>query len=232
MLIKNKSFLGIIPARGGSKRIKNKNIKIFDGKPIIYYPLKVAKNSMLFNKIHVSTESKKIISLIKKIGFEPDFLRKKKLADDNTNINDVINYVVNKFNNLKMNFDEVWCIYPCSPLITEDDLKKINLLFNKQKNSLMTISEFPAPIFWALKKNKQKILTPIFKNKLNISSNNMGKFYYDNGCIIILKKKDFLKPFKKIKFIGYEMPVYKSVDIDNINDWNLALDFHKMRKNK
>jgi len=222
----------IIPARGGSKRIKNKNIKIFDGKPIIYYPLKVAKNSMLFNKIHVSTESKKIISLIKKIGFEPDFLRKKKLADDNTNINDVINYVVNKFNNLKMNFDEVWCIYPCSPLITEDDLKKINLLFNKQKNSLMTISEFPAPIFWALKKNKQKILTPIFKNKLNISSNNMGKFYYDNGCIIILKKKDFLKPFKKIKFIGYEMPVYKSVDIDNINDWNLALDFHKMRKNK
>ena len=222
----------IIPARCGSKRIKNKNIKIFDGKPIIYYPLKVAKNSMLFNKIHVSTESKKIISLIKKIGFEPDFLRKKKLADDNTNINDVINYVVNKFNNLKMNFDEVWCIYPCSPLITEDDLKKINLLFNKQKNSLMTISEFPAPIFWALKKNKQKILTPIFKNKLNISSNNMGKFYYDNGCIIILKKKDFLKPFKKIKFIGYEMPVYKSVDIDNINDWNLALDFHKMRKNK
>ena len=222
----------IIPARGGSKRIKNKNIKIFDGKPIIYYPLKVAKNSMLFNKIHVSTESKKIISLIKKIGFEPDFLRKKKLADDNTNINDVINYVVNKFNNLKMNFDEVWCIYPCSPLITEDDLKKNNLLFNKQKNSLMTISEFPAPIFWALKKNKQKILTPIFKNKLNISSNNMGKFYYDNGCIIILKKKDFLKPFKKIKFIGYEMPVYKSVDIDNINDWNLALDFHKMRKNK
>ena len=222
----------IIPARGGSKRIKNKNIKIFDGKPIIYYPLKVAKNSMLFNKIHVSTESKKIISLIKKIGFEPDFLRKKKLADDSTNINDVINYVVNKFNNLKMNFDEVWCIYPCSPLITEDDLKKINLLFNKQKNSLMTISEFPAPVLWALKKNNKKILTPIFKNKLNISSNNMRKFYYDNGCIIILKKKDFLKPFKKIKFIGYEMPVYKSVDIDNINDWNLALDFYKMRKNK
>ena len=188
----------IIPARGGSKRIKNKNIKIFDGKPIIYYPLKVAKSSMLFNKIHVSTECKKIISLIKKIGFEPDFLRKKKLADDSTNISDVINYVVNKFNNLKMNFDEVWCIYPCSPLITEDDLKKINLLFNKQKNSLMTISEFPAPILWALKKNKQKILTPIFKNKLNISSNNMRKFYYDNGCIIILKKKISLNHLKKL----------------------------------
>ena len=70
----------IIPARGGSKRIKNKNIKIFNGKPIIYYPLKAAKNSMLFEKIHVSTESKKIISVIKKIGFEPDFLRKKKIS--------------------------------------------------------------------------------------------------------------------------------------------------------
>ena len=220
----------IIPARGGSKRIKNKNIKIFNGKPIIYYPLKAAKNSMLFEKIHVSTESKKIISVIKKIGFEPDFLRKKKLANDSTGINDVVDYVVKKFNNLKMNFDEVWCIYPCSPLITEDDLKKINLLFNKQKNSLMTISEFPAPVLWALKKNKQEILNPYFKNKLNIPSNNMGKFYYDNGCIIKIKKKDFLKSFKKIKFRGYEMPIYKSVDIDNINDWNLALNFYKMIK--
>ena len=222
----------IIPARGGSKRIKNKNIKIFNYKPIIYYPLKAAKKSKLFDKIHVSTESKKIVSIINKIGFKPDFLRKKKLANDKTDINDVINYVIKKFNNLKIIFDEVWCIYPCSPLINENYLIKINYFFHKNKNSLMTISEFPAPIYWALKKDKKKILNPFFKSKINIPSNNMKKLYYDNGCIIILKKKDFLKKFNKIKFIGYEMPIYKSVDIDNINDWKLALDFYKMLRKK
>ena len=72
----------IIPARGGSKRIRNKNIKKFYKKPIIQYPLNSAKKSKLFNTIHVSTESKTIFTLVKKIGFKPDFLREKKLGKE------------------------------------------------------------------------------------------------------------------------------------------------------
>ena len=114
----------IIPARGGSKRIKNKNIKKFDKKPIIQYPLISGKKSKLFNKIHVSTENKNIFSLVKKLGFEPDFFRKKELSNNLVGINEVINFVINKFKKLKINFDEVWCIYPCSPLINEKISKK------------------------------------------------------------------------------------------------------------
>ena len=103
-------------------------------------------------------------------------------------------------------------------------------MFKNQKKSLMTINEYPAPIFWALKKKKDKTIEHIFKTKSKIASNKIERFFYDNGCIIILKKKDFLKDFNKIKFSGYEMPIYKSVDIDNKNDWNLALHFFKMQK--
>lgn len=220
----------IIPARGGSKRIKNKNIKKFNKKPIIQYPLTSAKKSKLFNIIHVSTEDKSIFKLVKKIGFNPDFFRDKKLGNSSVGISEVIKFVINKFIKMNRTFDEVWCIYPCSPLINEHDLKKISIYFKKQENSLMTINEFPAPVFWALKKKKDNTLEHIFKAKSKIPSNNIKPFFYDNGCIIILKKKDFLKNFNKIKFIGYEMPIYKSVDIDNMKDWKLALSLHKMQK--
>lgn len=220
----------IIPARGGSKRIKNKNIKKFLNKPIIQYPLTSAKKSKLFNIIHVSTEDKSIFKLVKKIGFGPDFFREKKLGNNSVGISEVIKFVIKKYIETKKTFDEVWCIYPCSPLITEHDLKKISIYFKKQKNSLMTINEFPAPIFWALKKKKDKTIEHIFKTKSKIPSNKIEPFFYDNGCIIILKKKDFLKNFNKIKFTGYEMPIYKSVDIDNMKDWKLALSLYKMQK--
>ena len=219
----------IIPARGGSKRIKNKNIKNFFGKPIISYPLSAASKSKLFKKIHVSTDSKKIKSVAKKLGFDPDFMRSKTLGKDKIGIIDVLNYVIKKFVSLNEIFDEVWCLYPCSPLITSEDLKKINNLFSKQNNSLMTVSEFQVPIYWALKK-KKKYFQPVFKNKLHLSSKIFEKFYYDNGCLIILKKKDFHKRFYSIKFFGYEMPAYKSVDIDNIEDWKLALKFYKLNE--
>lgn len=220
----------IIPARGGSKRIKNKNIKKFHNKPIIQYPLTSAKKSKLFNIIHVSTEDKSIFKLAKKIGFNPEFFRDKKLGNNSVGISEVIKFVINKFIKMNKNFDEVWCIYPCSPLINEHDLKKISIYFKKQENSLMTINEFPTPVFWALKKKKDNTLEHIFKAKSKIPSNKIKPFFYDNGCIIILKKKDFLKNFNKIKFTGYEMPIYKSVDIDNMKDWKLALSFHKIQK--
>mgnify|MGYP001351096374 CR=1 FL=1 len=220
----------IIPARGGSRRIKNKNIKKFFDKPIISYPLAAAKKSRLFKKIHVSTDSKKIKSVVKKLGYDPEFMRSRMLGRDEIGIIDVLNFVIKKFIKLKVVFDEVWCLYPCSPLISSKDLRKISSFFSKQNNSLMTVSEFQVPIYWALKKDGKKNLKPIFNNKLHLSSKIFSKSYYDNGCLIVLKKKDFFKNFYQIKFSGYEMPLYKSVDIDNMNDWRLALKFYKLNK--
>ena len=81
--------LAIIPARGGSKRIKNKNLKLFCGKPLIYYPIKAIKESNLFNKIHISSDSSKILNYCNKLKIKTDFKRPKYLADDKTALNKV-----------------------------------------------------------------------------------------------------------------------------------------------
>ena len=79
-----KKRLLIILARGNSKRIKNKNIKFFFGKPMINFPINVAKKCNLFSKIHVSTESLKVKKIVKNLGHDIDFMRPKKLSTNNT----------------------------------------------------------------------------------------------------------------------------------------------------
>ena len=86
--------LAIIPARSGSKRIKNKNIVKVNNKPIIHYALDAAKKSKIFHKIHVSTDSKKIENIVNNLGYEIDFLRPKHLADDFTGIIPVLKHVL------------------------------------------------------------------------------------------------------------------------------------------
>ena len=76
----------IFPARKGSKRIKNKNTKLFNGLPIISYPIKQAIKSKVFNRLFISTDSKKICSYVKKFDIEAPYLRSKKLSDDKTGI--------------------------------------------------------------------------------------------------------------------------------------------------
>ena len=127
-MIKLKRLL-IIPARGGSKRIKNKNIKKFNNKPIIFYSIESAKKSKLFNKIHVSTDSRKISNVVKKKGIEVDFLRPKKISDDKTALHDVYKFVVQKYEKLGFSFNEIWTLMPCAPNINYKDLISASKFF-------------------------------------------------------------------------------------------------------
>ena len=114
--------LAIIPARSGSKRIKNKNLVDFNGKPIISYTINNAKKSKLFDKIHVSTDSDKIISFLKKHNLEPQFKRLKKFSGDKVGLSETLKFVVNEYKKKEVTFNEVWLLYSCSPLINHKDL--------------------------------------------------------------------------------------------------------------
>ena len=103
----------IIPSRRVSKRIKNKNIKIFKGKPIISYSIEIARKSKLFSKIHISTDSDVVKNISSRYGIKTDFMRPKYLSDDRTGLMDVYSYVVNKYKQIGEIYDEIWFLLTC-----------------------------------------------------------------------------------------------------------------------
>lgn len=228
--------IAIIPARGGSKRIKNKNIKNFNGKPMISHILNSCKESNLFEKIHVSTDSKTIKNIVEKDGLKIDFMRPKSLADDFTPLMPVYQYVLDKYKELNLDFAEVWVLMPCSPLIESSDLIEASKKYDSQKKSikpLMAITEYPAPIEWALSKNNE-FLCPRFKNKLNERSQDLPNSYYESGTFMIFPKEYILDNHKKDsekKYIGFELSKMKGIDIDNEDDWQLAEALYLYNKN-
>ena len=123
-ILKNKksNCIAIITARAGSKRIKNKNILNFFGKPMIAYSIEAAKKTKLFDQIYVSTDSLKIKKISEKFGAIVPFLREKKLSDDFTGTQKVIRSFINKITHINKNFIYVCCIYPTAPLIKHESI--------------------------------------------------------------------------------------------------------------
>jgi pseudaminic acid cytidylyltransferase len=221
----------IIPARIGSKRIKNKNIKNFYGRPIISYSLKIAKQSRIFHKIHVSTDSKKIKKIVESYGVEVDFLRPKKISGDYTSIISVLKYVYNYYKKKNLLFDEIWSLSACAPLLkTKDLINASNLLKHNKNKIVLPVTEYDTPIEWAFKIDKNNVLTPIKKNSYKIRSQDISKKYHDTGYFVGIPIKFFYK--KKIEFdqnyIGYKIERNRAIDIDNLTDWKLAENLYKL----
>ena len=229
-----KKRLAIIPARSGSRRIKNKNIKKFINKPIILRVLDEISKTNLFQEIYVSTDSLKIASIVKKHNYKIDFLRPKYLAKNNVILNDILNFVLKKFRSQKKLFDEVWLILPTSVLLTYKDYKKASNEFSKKNYSnMIAVSKFPAPIEWAFQIKNDK-LYPNNKKSIYLPSQSFKDCYYDTGTFLVynlkkmnLKNKDIKK---NIIFSPYILPPFKGVDIDTIEDWNLAIEYFKIKK--
>jgi N-acylneuraminate cytidylyltransferase len=218
-------YLAIIPARAGSKRIKNKNIKFFFDFPIIRYSIYQAQLSKLFKKIIVSTDSNKIKKISIKFGAVVPFLRSKNLSNDTTPIYRVLLDVLRKID--KNYCSEYFClIYATAPLINKNDIKKsINILRNNKKNAdaICTVCKYNLPAQRAFKVNKNNFLEFIDKKYIFTRSQDLPSSYYDAATFCWYNTKNFLKKRGlNLKILPYILPSKKVQDIDNIEDWNLA----------
>jgi pseudaminic acid cytidylyltransferase len=219
--------IAIIPARSGSKRIKNKNVKLFFGYPIIYYSIKAALKSKCFEKIFVSTDSKKIANISKKYGAEVPFIRSKKLSGDNVTTVSVIKDLIKKLRK-KIDFEYVCCIYPAAPFIKIKNLKKAYSIVKKNKELVFPISPYESSIDRAITfKNKKLILKNpyLFKKK----SQDLSLNYYDSGQFYFGTVKNFLtKTVIKKKSIPIILKKFESVDINDKLDFSHSEKIFKL----
>lgn len=221
----------IIPARAGSKRIINKNLKIIDKKPLLEHVINICKKSNIFSRIIVSTDSKKIEKLALGLNVEVPNLRPTKYSNDSATINSVIKYSFKKFGLKSYNF--LFCVFATAILIEPKDLKAaLKKIIDNRADHLLTISKYKNPIerFIYLQANKIKYFD---KKKIIKKSQIPDKYFFDTGSFFIhnlisYKKKFDDKPLNSIPFILNE---FKSLDLNDHNDLKKLKLLYKYKKN-
>jgi len=222
--MKKAEVLAIIPARAGSKRIPNKNIKNFLGKPLIAYTIKQALACSFISRVIVDTDSKKIARIAKKYNAEVPWLRPANLAKDSSLVVDSILHSLNRLKK-EENYipDYVAILQTTSPLREIKDIEDCWLVM--QRNDVTTALTVCSthPRLYHLKKNKNIFLVNGSENQ---SSNAQAwpSAYILNGCFYIVKTNALIKEklilTKKTKAVV--CPTWRSVDLDTAEDWVVA----------
>ena len=219
-------FHALICARSGSKGIKNKNIRKFNSKPLIFFPINLAKKINEIKTISVSTDSKKIAQISKNFGAQIPFLRPKKLSNDRSNEWDVWKHFATK-KNLNSE-DEIIIVLPTtSPFRKIEDVKRCIKLY-KQKNFdvvLVVCKSNKNPYFNMMVKKKDNSLKISVKSKKNIVRRQDAPIVYDVTTFCYILSSKFLMRNKSLlsgKIGGIEVPAERSIDLDTELDLKIA----------
>jgi pseudaminic acid cytidylyltransferase len=216
--------LAIIPARGGSKRIPKKNIKLFLGKPIIAYSIEIAIESNLFDDIIVSTDDIEIAKIAKDYGAQVPFFRSEINSSDFATTFDVIEEVINEQHIRNQDYENVCCIYPCAPLISKElIINSFEVMKLNNFDTVFPVVKYGNQIQRALRLNDNRIemFYPQFQTTrsqdLEIAFYDPGQFYWAQTDQLLRGRQLFSRNSGFI--IMDEM---HAQDIDNEIDWDFA----------
>lgn len=217
--------IAVIPARSGSKGLKNKNIKELNGKPMMAYTIEAALQSKMFDCVHVSTDSQLYADIAGAYGADVPFLRDKTLADAQASTWDALRYVIQKYKEAGQEFSIVTLLQPTSPLRDADDICRAFQVF-QEKNADAVVSvcqmEHSIQICNTLGEN-DSMYQFIDSNKIG-ARQALSVFYRINGAIYI-QKTNLLMEKENIyneNSYAYIMSKEHSVDIDDGLDFKMA----------
>lgn len=220
-------ILAIVPARGGSKRLPGKNIKVLNGKPLIQWSIESALGIDEISRVMVSTDCQEIADIALKSGAEVPFIRPDDLATDTSSSSDVIRHALDYYKQQGEAFDFILLLQPTSPIRnSKHNIQAIDLLRSKQADAIVSVCECEHSPLWANTLPEDMSMEQFIKADIkNTRSQDLPAFYRLNGAIYLAKVSRFYEEstlFLSSNIYAYKMDNQSSVDIDHELDFLLA----------
>ena len=217
--------VAIIPARSGSKGLKDKNIRSLNGKPLLSYSIEAALQSGIFDRVMVSTDSEEYSEIAKAYGAQVPFLRSEKNSSDQASSWDMIREVLEFYRNRGMEFDSFCLLQPTSPLRNAEDIQEAYRIYEEQKAvSVISVCETEHSPLWCGHLSDEGSLEGFISEENTMQRQGLKPFYRINGDIDIVNIIEFEKNsflYRKGSY-AYIMERERSVDIDGIQDFEYA----------
>ena len=217
--------LAIIPARSGSKGVKDKNVRNLNGRPLIAYTISAALDSAQFDTVMVSTDCERYAEIAESYGAKVPFFRSEKNSEDTASSWDTVEEVIHEFGKKGETFDTFCLLQPTSPLRrAEDIISAYNLYNEKEAFSVVSVTEVEHPIDWCGTIGTDLSLDGFVNRKAIAQRQSMPKHYRPNGAIYIANILGFLEDqflYRKRSY-AYYMPKERSIDIDTESDFRFA----------
>lgn len=218
--------IAIIPARSGSKGLKDKNIKMLNGKPLISYTIEAALQSNLFDEVMVSTDSEKYAQIAMEYGASIPFLRSEELSSDSASSWDVVKEIINHYEEKGKKFDTITLLQPTSPLRNKKHIiEAFDMYYANKAKFIASVCEVDHSPLWTNSLPENLSLVNFINDEIYSKPRQLlDTFYRLNGAIYIVDKYHLLNEmnlYKKDSY-AYIMSKKSSVDIDDELDFKIA----------
>lgn len=222
------NILAIIPARGGSKGIPGKNIKLLGGKPLLHYTVEAARESQLVSRVILSSDDEAIINRAKSIGLEVPFVRPAHLATDRSGSLEVVQHALRVFKEKGETFDAVCLLQPTTPFREKGSIDQaIQQFIDQDVDSLVSVREVPADYnpHWVFESDDKGCLhIATGEQEIIKRRQELPKAFFRDGSLYVTKTEVILKQHSLYgKRIGYIVSKgIHSVNLDTMTDWERA----------
>lgn len=217
--------IAVIPARGGSKRIPRKNIRLFCGKPILAYSIAAAHETGLFDEVVVSTDDEEIASVACASGATTPFIRPREIADDFTGTNAVVKHAIAWFNEHGRAITHACCIYATAPLVQARFVREgYDMLTRSDAAFAFSVTSYAFPIQRALRLTTCDRVDALYPEHRMTRSQDLEAVYHDAGQFYWGTASAFIEdlPLFSPRSIGVVLPRFLVQDIDTLEDWEQA----------
>jgi N-acylneuraminate cytidylyltransferase len=217
--------LAVIPARGGSKRIPHKNIRLFNGKPMIAWSIAAAQDSGCFDVVAVSTDDREIAAVAERYGAAVPFLRPTELADDHVGTFPVVRHAVEWYCRDAVAPSEVCCVYATAPFLDPVDIRYgLDVLEAQGSGFAFAVTSFPSPIQRALRLNDDSRVEMFHPEHFSARSQDLEPAYHDAGQFYWGRTSAWRNEKRVFgpQATAVILPRYRVQDIDTEEDWEMA----------